>query len=171
MRIEALLLAGSVFLISSCATGFGPDAFCPQSVPVSREPVTTDALGDVTVTAGATHLGQNLSPGSFRLALIEVIRRSNLLGTDAGNAIKVDARIYAASFPATGLSMSSSLGVHYTVTGPDGKVLLNRDVFCEGKATVGEAFIGSARSVKAFQSAIQGHFTLFLDALKDGLVR
>jgi len=169
MKLRAFLITVCAALVSGCATNLPPHAFLPQSVTIAERPIVDNAVGEVKVTTAATNVGEHISAENFQVALIEVIKRSNIFGSDTSKSVRIEAHVYDASLPNAGFTMKSRLGVHYRVIASDGQVLLDRDVFYEGKATTGEEFFGSARAIKAFQSANQGHFTLFLGALKEAI--
>jgi hypothetical protein len=164
-----LLIIASLALLSGCATNLPPHAFLPHSIDAVEKPLVANGLGEVKVTLAKSKVGEHLNAENFRIALIEVIKRSNIFGLDSAKPVIIEAQVYDASFPSAGFTMESRLGVHYKVIGTDGKLLFDKDIFYEGKATMGEEFFGSARALKAFQAANQGHFSLLIAALKEAL--
>lgn len=163
------ILVTSLALLSGCASNLPPHAFLPKTVDTTERPVVVSALGEVKVTKAATKVESHINPENFKTALTEVIKRANYFGGNTGKSFALEANIYEASFPLAGATMRSKLSVHYKLTSSDGKVILDKDIAYEGKATTGEEFFGSARALKAFQTANQGHFNLFLAALKEAL--
>ena len=167
---KILILILPVFFISGCAQNLAPVFFMPQTVDTIATPVTDQALGDVMVTVGKGNVGQHITPESFQIALTETLKRSNLFGDNLNKAIKIDAQIIEATFPSAGFVMTSILNVQYRVYDPSTEnVILDKLVAYKSKATPGEEFFGSARSLLAFQRGIQGHFDILLHELNLGL--
>lgn len=167
-----ITILAMAFALSACAQkNLPPMMFMPRTVDSPAQPVTNWALGNVTVTADKEGVEQHITPDNFQIALIETIKRANLFGDDRTKAVKIDARIFKASFPIAGFEMTSDLNVHYTVTSAENKVLLDDDVIYQGMATGGEEFVGMARALLAFQRANEGHFNILLPKLRRALTQ
>ncbi len=168
-RLSIILL--SILSLAGCARNLPPILFLPSTVESSSIPITDAALGAVTVTTKSSGVEKHISADTFKVALVEILKRTNYFGDDRTKAIKIDAEIYQATFPLFGFIMKSDLGVHYIVSASGGKVLLDEYVFYQGRATIADELMGSVRALLAFQKANEGHFAILLPMLKAALSR
>lgn len=155
--------------LAGCVSNLPPVLLLPKTVDSVSTPLVPSSFEVAPVTLQEDEVEGYLTAQNFKIALEETIKRSNVFGWDTNNSYEVKAHILRGTFPSAGITMSSTLAVRYTVTNSAGREILKEDIRYEGTAGGSEEFLGSARALLAFQRAQQGHFSLFLDKLKQAL--
>ncbi|HJT22483.1 MAG TPA: hypothetical protein VJ746_18565 [Nitrospira sp.] len=166
---EKLILGMCLTALSGCVAELEPVMLMPKTVDAVDRPLTEKSFVVESVTLDKDEVEAYIRAENFKIALEETIKRSYIFGSDVNAPYIVRAHVSKASFPAAGISMSSTLGVRYTVINGVGAQIMNDDVQYEGAADMGDEFFGSARAILAFQRTQQGHFSLFLDKLKQAI--
>lgn len=166
---KVFLAVGLAAALSGCVANLPPALLMPKTVDSVGVPLATSAFEAAPVTLQEGEVEQHLTAENFKIALEETIKRSNVFGSDTDKPYVVKAHVLKATFPGAGFTMSSTLDVRYTVTNGAGREILKEDVRYEGTAGLSEEFLGSARALLAFQRTQQGHFSLFIDKLKQAL--
>lgn len=158
-----------MILLTGCVTNLPPVLLMPKTVDSVSTPLVTASFEVAPVTLQKGEVEGYLTAENFKIALEETIKRSNVFGSDTNKPFGVNAHVLEGTFPGAGFTMSSTLAVRYTVTNGAGREILKEDIRYEGTAGATEEFLGSARALLAFQRTQQGHFSLFLDKLKQAL--
>lgn len=73
------------------------------------------------------------------------------------------------SIPRSGADYDSVLDADYELTDARGDIVFAGPISSTASATVGEEFLGSARSLLAFQRANEGHFRQLIEKLRAAL--
>ena len=141
----------------------------PKTVETSLNPITSSALGEITVTSSPTDVDDHVNPENFKIVLTETIKRANIFGDDLNSAISINANIFRASIPGWGGSKEGDLGVHYIMLNKDKKIMFEDDVYYKGTSDAFESFFGSQRALLAFQRTNQGHMDLLLAKVRTAL--
>ena len=163
------LAIGLMAALAGCATNLPPVLLMPKTVDSVSTPLVTASFEVAPVTLQKGEVEGYLTAENFKIALEETIKRANVFGSDTHKPFGVNAHVLEGTFPGAGFTMSSTLAVRYTVTNGAGREILKEDIRYEGTAGASEEFLGSARALLAFQRTQQGHFSLFLDKLKQAL--
>ena len=166
---KSLLIGLSMMLLSGCVAELEPVMLMPKTVDPVERPLTDKSFVVDPVTFDKSEVEPYMKAENFKIALEETIKRSYIFGSEMSKPYIVKAHIEKAAFPAAGLTMSSTLGVQYTILDDTGTQIMNEHVQYEGTADMSDEFFGSARAILAFQRTQQGHFALFLDKLKEAL--
>lgn len=166
-RIFLVIVLASA--LAGCTTNLPPVSLMPKTVDSVSIPLVTASFEVAPVTLLEGEVEGYLTAENFKIALEETIKRANLFGSDTNKPFGVKAHVLEGTYPVAGFTMSSSLAVRYTVTNSAGREILKEDVRYEGTAGLSEETDGWTRAFLAFQRTQQGHFSLFLDKLKQAL--
>lgn len=166
--MRALMVLALALLVAGCASNLPPAMFMPQTLDVASEPRTAGAIGEVTVTL-EPGVGRHLSADNFKVAVSEILKRSNLFGNDLSRPYHVHVTVNRASFPSAGFTMTSELTAHYKVIDHAGTTVFDEEVAYIAEAGFSDELLGSARALLAFQRANDGHFDMLVDKLGTAL--
>jgi len=155
--------------LTGCASNLPPVMLMPKTVDSVSTPLVSSSFEVAPVTLQQGEVEDYLSAENFKVALEETLKRANMFGSDTNKPYGVNAHVLEGTFPAAGITMSSTLAVRYTINNGAGREVLKEDVRYEGRADMSEEFLGSSRALLAFQRTQQGHFSLLLDKLKQAL--
>lgn len=169
MTKRLFTLMVSILFLQGCVTDLPPALFMPRTVDASPRPLTQGSLTTVTVTAAPTGVGQHITPASFQIALTETLKRADLFGDDQSKPYRLSCHLTHGAFPGAGLTMTSVLDADYELTDARGDIVFAGPISSTASATVGEEFLGSARSLLAFQRANEGHFRQLIEKLRAAL--
>jgi hypothetical protein len=140
MKKTYIALFALLLVLPACSSKNLPAVMLmPRTVETSQNPITSSAIGDISVTSSPTEVDNHVNPENFKIALSETIKRANIFGDDINTAITINANIYKASMPGWGGSKEGDLGVHYVMTDKDKKILFEDDIYYKGTSDAFES--------------------------------
>ena len=87
-----VVLLLSTTMLGACGT-MHPVNFLPKEVPSTSKPLTDAALTEIVVTKASESVHGVFEPESFRIALEQVLRRSNLFGEQKSMNLRLIAHV------------------------------------------------------------------------------
>ncbi len=170
-RLLAITLAMAA--LSGCMTITDlPVTVQPESAALTaRGPVTTAALGEVTLAALAPifDTGAQLAPEVIRGKLNSTLQASRIFGSDTSRPVNVAGTVLASSIPGASFGgFPSSLTIRYTARSSAGTTLLDETVTSSGQDDTG-SFLGDTRYRRSMSVTVANNITLFRGRLRKAL--
>ena len=162
-----VVLLLSITMLGACGT-IHPVDFLPKEVPSTSKPLTDAALTEIVVTKGSESVLGVFEPESFRIALEQVLRRSNLFGEQKSTNLRLFARV--SRFTVSGIAnVNVEFNVQYKLIVVMDNVLYAGEINSSGHAMLSDAFSGANRMHTAWVRTRESHMNKLVESLKKAL--